>query len=107
MAPTQGIRTWPQTTGIDFKPARWWISSKRPGGGVETGIRWVKKEDHGPHEANFLKLDCSKLKATFGWKPRWKLDKAVEKVVEWSKCWLEGGDVKNCMDQEIEEFLSA
>ncbi len=76
-------------------------------GGVETGIRWVKKEDHGPHEANFLKLDCSKLKATFGWKPRWKLDKAVEKVVEWSKCWLEGGDVKNCMDQEIEEFLSA
>ena len=31
------------------------------------GMRWVNKYDGGPHEANFLKLDCSKLKKTFGW----------------------------------------
>ena len=47
--------------------------------------KWVNKYDGGPHEANFLKLDCSKLKTTFGWKPHWDLDKALEKVVEWSK----------------------
>lgn len=68
--------------------------------------KWINKYDGGPHEANFLKLDCSKLKATFGWKPHWSLDKAVEKVVEWSKCWIAGGDVRLCMDMEIEEFLS-
>ena len=70
------------------------------------GMKWVNCYDGGPHEANFLKLDCSKLKATFGWKPRWNLDRAVEKVVQWSKCWAEGGDVRVCMDQQIQEFMN-
>ena len=70
--------------------------------------KWENQaEENAPHEANFLKLDCSKLKTTFGWKPHWNLDKAIEKVVEWSKCWVEGGDVRACMDKEIEEFLEA
>ncbi|MDO4343724.1 MAG: CDP-glucose 4,6-dehydratase [Eubacteriales bacterium] len=71
------------------------------------GMKWVNRYDGGPHEANFLKLDCSKLKSTFGWKPHWNLEKAIEMVVEWSKCWLEGNDVRACMDRQIEEFLRA
>lgn len=69
------------------------------------GMKWVSRYDDGPHEANFLKLDCSNLKTIFGWKPRWNLDKAIEKVVEWSKCWDGGNDVRACMDKQIEEFL--
>lgn len=69
------------------------------------GMKWHDCHDGGPHEANFLRLDCSRLKATFGWKPRWNLDKAVEMVVEWSKCWIAGGDVRTCMDKEIDKFL--
>lgn len=69
------------------------------------GLKWVNKSDGGPHEANFLKLDCSKIKTVFGWHPHWNLDKAIEKTVEWSKCWIEGNDIRACMDQEIEEFL--
>ena len=69
------------------------------------GMKWVNKYDGGPHEANFLKLDCSKLKTTFDWKPHWNLEIAIEKVVEWSKCWIEKGDVRTCMDKEIEEFI--
>lgn len=68
------------------------------------GMKWVNRADNGPHEANFLKLDCSKLKATFGWAPRWDLDTAMEKVVEWSKCWASGGDVRDCMDRQILQF---
>lgn len=71
------------------------------------GLTWIDRYDGGPHEANFLKLDCSKLKATFGWKPHWNLDTAIEKVVEWSKCWIDGKDVRRCMDQQICEFLQA
>lgn len=66
---------------------------------------WSCQSDGGPHEANFLKLDCSKLKKTFNWKPRWNLEHALEKVVEWSKCWQSGGDVRECMDRQIKEFL--
>lgn len=69
------------------------------------GIKWINRYDGGPHEANFLKLDCSKIKTTFGWRPHWNLDKAVEKVVEWSKCWLSGGDVRACMDKQIKEYF--
>ena len=70
------------------------------------GIKWIDRYDGGHHEANFLKLDCSKLKTTFGWTPRWDLDTAIAKVVEWSKCWVNGGDVRVCMDRQISEFYN-
>lgn len=70
------------------------------------GIKWVNRYDGGPHEAHFLKLDCSKLKATFGWQPRWTLDTAIEMVVQWSKCWMTGGNVRECMDKQIDAFFS-
>ena len=69
------------------------------------GLQWVNKCDGGPHEANFLKLDCTKLKNTLSWKPTWNLDKAVEKTVEWYKAWNDGADVTKVMDKQIEEFI--
>ena len=69
------------------------------------GLTWVYRPDGGPHEANYLKLDCSKLKATFGWQPRWDLDTAIEKTVEWSKTWASGGDVRAVMDRQIKEYI--
>lgn len=68
-------------------------------------ITWKNVHDGGPHEANFLKLDCSKIRKAFGWKPRWNVETAIEKVVEWSRAYLEGMDVNACMDRQIEEFL--
>lgn len=70
-------------------------------------IKWINKYDGGPHEANFLKLDCSKIKKTFGWNPHWNIDKAMEKVVEWYDCWLQNGNINECMDKQIREFLNA
>ena len=68
------------------------------------GAKWIDKSDNGPHEATFLKLDCSRLKATFGWKPVWDLDQAIQKTVEWSKCWYSSGDAAQCMQRQISEF---
>ena len=69
-------------------------------------IKWINCYDGGPHEANFLKLDCSKLKSTFDWSPRWNLDKAIEKTVEWTKVWSSCEDVRGCMDYQIKEFYN-
>lgn len=69
------------------------------------GIKWIDKSDDGPHEANFLKLDCSKIKNTFGWKPRWSVNEAIEKTVEWSKVYFAQGDIPSCMDTQIKAFL--
>lgn len=72
----------------------------------QTGIsvKWVNKYDGGPHEANFLKLDCSKVKSVFGWKPTWNVEKTMEKIVEWSNCFMRQGDVLACIDKQIKEF---
>ena len=69
------------------------------------GLKWVNQYDGGPHEANFLKLDCSKLKTTFGWKPHWNLETAIEKVVEWSKVYVSGDDVRPVMNRQIKQFI--
>ena len=65
---------------------------------------WEDKYDGGPHEANFLKLDCSKLKHTFGWKCAWNVEEAIEKTVEWSKVYRDQGDIVGCMNQQMDEF---
>ncbi len=70
------------------------------------GCSWENQDAGGPHEANFLKLDCSKLKSVFGWKPRYHVQEAVEKTVEWAKSYLAGEDVREVMDQQIMEFFS-
>lgn len=67
-------------------------------------VSWIDQYDGGPHEANFLKLDCSKLKKTFGWRPRWNVETAMEKIVEWYACYYQGGDVAACMERQIREF---
>ena len=71
----------------------------------KASAQWIDRYDGGPHEAGFLKLDCSKLKSTFGWTPRWNVETAMEKIVEWTKVYFEGGDVAACMERQIEEFL--
>ena len=70
------------------------------------GLKWINRADEGPHEANFLKLDCSRLKSSFGWKPCWNLETAVEKTVEWTRIWAGGENVRECMDRQIREFLT-
>lgn len=73
------------------------------------GQRWEQQGNVGkqPHEANYLKLDCSRLKKAFGWKPVWSIEEAVEKTVEWTKVWRDSGDLNKCMSAQIEEFLEA
>ena len=70
------------------------------------GLSWENQaEANAPHEASFLKLDCSLLKATFGWKPRWHIAEAIEKTVEFSNAWLAGEPVSAVMYRQISEFF--
>lgn len=69
-------------------------------------VSWENRHDGGPHEANFLKLDCSLIKQVFGWKPVWGIDKAIEMVVRFSqRRILEPEKVAEEMDNEIAEFF--
>lgn len=67
---------------------------------------WENRADeNAPHEANFLKLDCSKLKNVFGWKPHWHMKECMDATVRFSKIWMTGGNVADEMDREIKEFF--
>ncbi len=67
---------------------------------------WTDQYDGGPHEASFLKLDCSKIKSVFGWKPHWHLDTAVEKTVQWYRAWSNNTDILKIMNDQIKEYLT-
>ena len=69
------------------------------------GQKWIDQSDGGPHEANFLKLDCSKLKTMFNWNPKWNFDTAISKTVEWAKVYNAGQDILSCVDAQIKEFF--
>lgn len=67
----------------------------------------AKIDPNAPHEANFLKLDTSLVKRTFGWKPTWHIDEAVNKTVEWTKEWMTNPSQSNInmiMEKQIKEF---
>lgn len=70
------------------------------------GLNWENQaEINAPHEDNFLKLDCSKIKSVLGWKPVWNVRIAVEKTVEWARAWLKNDNIAQVMDRQICEYL--
>lgn len=62
-------------------------------------------EENAPHEANFLKLDCSKSKSVLGWKPQWGIKTAVQKIVEWEKSVISGISAREITDKQIKEYF--
>lgn len=71
-----------------------------------SGAEWKDvSEKDAPHEAGFLKLDCSRIKSVLGWKPHWHIEDAVGNSVSWSKIYLSGGDISKEMDRQIDEYL--
>jgi len=70
------------------------------------GVKWENQYDGGPHEASFLKLDCSMAKSVLKWEPRLNIDDAVRLTVEWSQKWLAGNDFNSCMDRQILEYFN-
>ncbi len=62
-------------------------------------------EANAPHEASFLKLDCSKARETFGWEPVWNVDSAIRETVAWYKAWNEGENMMEFTEGQIRRFL--
>ncbi len=59
-----------------------------------------------PHEAHYLKLDCSKAKAMLGWSPRWNLEKAIDSIVEWVLAYRSGKDMREVSLKQLDDYLN-
>ena len=68
------------------------------------GVRWEVETTKQPHEAGLLKLDSSKAKARLGWTPRWNLDTALNKTIEWHQAWRKGLDMIEVTCSQISSY---
>lgn len=71
------------------------------------GAKWKNvSENNSPHEADFLKLDCSKIKSVLGWKPKWHIDECMKHTVEFYRTWVDGGEISKEINKEIDEYFT-
>jgi len=62
--------------------------------------------DPQPHEANYLKLDCSKAKAELGWTPKWNIEATLKTIVDWNKSYLKGENIRTVTEQQIGQYFN-
>lgn len=68
---------------------------------------WQQDGNEHPHEAHYLKLDCSKARMRLGWQPRWNLIETLERIVKWHKAWISGEDMLAYTRNEISQYMNA
>lgn len=68
-------------------------------------MKWIDKFDGGPHEANFLKLDCSKSKKDLNWRPKLNINEAINQIIEWSKVYIADQDVTAITENQIKNYF--
>jgi CDP-glucose 4,6-dehydratase len=83
---------------IDEKPVEQVVRMLCDKWGVQESFELDQEVHH--HEAGYLKLDSSKARSKLGWTPAWSLETAMDAVVEWTKVYNDGKDLRNiCLDQ--------
>lgn len=89
----------------DARPVEWLVKTfcSQWGGGAS----YESEQGEHPHEAHYLKLDCSKAKTKLGWRPRWDLERAIDRIVEWTRAYQSRQDVKSVCLKQIEAYTSA
>lgn len=86
----------------DAKPVEWIVQRLCELRG--NGARYeIDAGDH-PHEAHYLKLDCSKARMRLGWQPRWNLEKALHSIIEWVNVYSSAGDLRDICLKQIDEY---
>jgi CDP-glucose 4,6-dehydratase len=58
-----------------------------------------------PHEANYLKLDCSKAKAELGWTPKWSIETTLKSIVDWNKAFLSSQNMRSVTEKQIDQYF--
>lgn len=85
----------------DTRSVRWIVESvaaKCP------DLSWECSNVNQPHEADSLKLDCSKAHARLGWYPRWDLPTALDQTMEWHLTWKQDADMREFTLSQITTY---
>ena len=86
----------------DCKPVNWILDKMVATWGE--GARWELDKNNNPHEAGFLKLDCSKAASRLNWQPKWNLEYTLNLIVNWHKHWSNGENMREQCLKEITNY---
>jgi len=86
----------------DARPVSWLVDHLLAS--IGNGASWQLEGEAQPHEANYLKLDCSKSKAHLGFKPRLGLDNTVGWIGEWYKAYMDKQDMRAVTLLQIKRY---
>jgi CDP-glucose 4,6-dehydratase len=75
--------------------------------GWSEAASWKKEGSEQPHEANLLKLDCSKARINLGWIPKWDLEVATQKIVQWQKAYQAKRNMQEVSLAQINDYMSS
>ena len=89
----------------DAKPVQWIVEKLTQSWGE--GASWVLDGGNHPHEAHYLKLDCSKAKSRLDWHPRWHLDESLSKIVDWYRAYQDGKDMRALSLSQIKYYAKS
>lgn len=89
----------------DARPVQWIVERLCAAWG--DGAGWTRDASVQPHEARYLKLDISKAAEGLRWRPAWRLDEALARIVAWHRAWLAGADMRAHCLAEIAEYAAA
>ena len=86
----------------DAKPVQWIVERLTREWG--TGASWQLDQNPQPHEAHYLKLDCSKARGKLGWQPRWPLAQTLASIAAWHRAYLDGTDMRAFTLAQISQY---
>jgi CDP-glucose 4,6-dehydratase len=92
----------------DAKPVQWIAEQLTRSWG--DGASWQLDGGTHPHEAHYLKLDCSKARTKLDWSPRWPIRKAIQEIIVWHKAHFEhysSHDMRALCLQQIEDYTKS
>lgn len=68
---------------------------------------WQKEPGTQPHEAHLLKLDCSKAYQYLGWTPKWSVEVAIQKIMDWHKSFQNKDDMQALSLLQIQQYMNS
>ena len=86
----------------DARPVQWVVERLAEAWGGSAG--WHLDDRPQPHEATYLKLDCSKAATRLSWRPRWDLATALQRTVAWYQAHGRGEDMRTVTLEQIATY---
>ncbi len=88
----------------DAKSVEWISKTMIDKWGSSVGLQFEGKQTL--HEANYLKLNCSKAREILKWKPKLNISETLDYIVEWYRLFESKKDPRDIVSNQINKYIN-